>query len=277
MKILVPVDFYQSSFSAYSYACHLSKELDAELTLLHVIPHGLTTKIEDFDPNNSLETNAAAKLEYFTKQYPSELGVFIPKVDTILQSTFGSPAPSILLYADQKDVDLIIMGTRDKHNIFDRILGSTSSSVIDRSECPVMLIHENTKYNKPNHIAFAYDDHGDLENAIDDFDSINSRLQAKTDFIHIYKDNMEDLSSQNQTILDELFDGKNPKYSFEIKAVQGSDVQTSLMDYCLFNKIDILTMMHRKKGFLNKLFSSSDSISMAHKFHLPVLVFNEDS
>lgn len=277
MKILVPVDFYKSSFSAYSYASHLSKALNAQLTLLHVIPHGLhSTEIHDFNPANSLEANAMSRLKYFTETYPEEQHINIPKLDTILQSTFGSPAPSILQYVKEKDIDLIIMGTRDKHSIFDKILGSTSSSVISRSKCPVLLVHENTQYNKPAHIAFAYDYRGELDDAIEDFNKLNTELRAKTDFVHIYKEQKDDLSEQNKTILSELFDGNHPPYSFEIKSVQANDIQQGLIDYCLFHKIDILAMMHRDKGLIGRLFSPSESIKMAQQFHLPVLVFNED-
>lgn len=277
MKILVPIDFYKPSFSAYSYACHLGQVLEAHITLINVIPHGLTnTATEEYDPSNSLEASSRERLVYLTEKYPSEIGVNIPKIETKLHSTFGMPSSSILRYAQEHDIDLIIMGTRDKHNIFDTLLGSTSSSVIKNSKCPVLLIHKNTKYTKPERVVFAYDQKGDLEDAIDDYSEINTRLKAKTDFVHIYKETKSDLSEQNQVILEELFDDKEPPYSFEIKAVQAPDIQQGLKDYCLFNKIDILAMMHRAHGLTSRLFKRSESIKLAQNFHLPVLVFNED-
>ena len=47
------------------------------------------------------------------------------------------------------------------------------------------------------------------------------------------------------------------------------------MDYCLFEKADLLVMVNRKKGFLDNLFDRSVSTKVAQEFHLPVMVLNE--
>jgi len=277
MKILVPVDFHKTSFSAYQYATRLASLVDGEICLLHVINGTFSmNEVVAFDPLSSMEDAAEKRLEYFASTYANELGVDLPKVFVKKEVRIGIPGFAIGDYANQNDIDIVIMGTRDRHGIFDRLLGSTSTTALRVTKCPVMLIHEATKFKTPEKIAFAFDERSDLEEAIEDYKKFNQELNAKTDFVHVNIGEKDDLSEQKEEILDELFEDENPSFSFEIKAIEAKDLKTGLKDYCLFEKIDILAMMHRKEGIFFNLFRPNHSIRMAQEYHLPVIVFHED-
>lgn len=53
---------------------------------------------------------------------------------------FGSPAERILEYAEAKESDLIVMGTRGRSGIASLLLGSQVQKVIANSVCPVLAV-----------------------------------------------------------------------------------------------------------------------------------------
>lgn len=278
-RILVPVDFYKTSFSAFNYAANFSQLFpEAEIILLHIINGGFNTDdVVIYNPMMAREDAAIKKLKYFHQKYPQELGVELPKVNIREEARFGIPGFAIAEYASANGVDMVIMGTRDQHNIFDKMLGSASAITLRTAKCSVMLIHENAKYNHPKKIVFAFDHKSDIEEAIERYRKLNSVIKAKTDFVHINKGKKDDITHQKSEIVEELFEENFPPFSFEIKAIDGDNVQTALRDYCLFEKSDILTMMHREEGLFSNIFRTHQSVKMAQEFHLPVLVFHEDN
>lgn len=53
---------------------------------------------------------------------------------------FGSPAERILEYAESKECDLIVMGTRGRSGIAGLLLGSQVQKVVSHSTCPVLAV-----------------------------------------------------------------------------------------------------------------------------------------
>jgi len=236
-----------------------------------------TDDVVVYNPMLKREDAALKKLKYFHQKYPQELGVEFPHVNIKEEVRFGIPGFSIAEYTSNYDIDLVIMGTRDQHNLFDKMLGSASAITLRTAKCPVMLIHQNVRYNQPKKIVFAFDHKSDIEETIERFRKLNSVIKATTDFVHVNKGKKDNIAHQKSEIIEELFEENQPTFSFEIKAIDGEDIQTALRDYCLFEKSDMLTMMHREEGVFRNLFRTHQSVKMAQEFHLPVLVFHEDN
>lgn len=275
MKILVPVDLYDTSHSAFEYALQFADTVDANITLLHVINSVYNTNdVVSYDPYEEMKASANKKLEDFVSKYSSDASY--PKVYTKIEVIFGIPGIAIPEFAQTHNQDIIIMGVRDKHGIFDRMLGSASAETIKEAKCPVMLIHPETLYKKPEKILFAFDKKTDLDDALEDYKAINNILKAKTDFLHINIKEKDDISAQKAEIVKELFEKDDPQFAFEIKTLSGNNILTGLNDYCFFEKIDIVSMIHRNEGLFSSFLRRDKSIQLAQKFHLPVIVFQED-
>jgi nucleotide-binding universal stress UspA family protein len=270
-KILIPVDFTKTSFSAYVYGNQLAAEIKGEITLLHIV-QGSFSSVDAFFIDNLEATTKVSmtRLKYFAKEYPKELGYELLPVKTKYELRYGVPGFTVTDYAADKKFDYIIAGTRDNHNIIEKVLGSTSKIMAKTTRVPIIFVHENTKYRKPERIVFAIDNQADFDECIDRFMHYNQYFKAKTTFIHIARDK-PDLEQTKSAILKEIFDEKYPGFSFDIKSIQGSDVSQSIIDYCIFDKSDLLTVVHRKKGFFSDLFEKSVSFKTVEGIHLPIL------
>lgn len=276
MNILVPVDFQKTSFAAYQYANHLAHELKAKITLMHVIDARLVYyESIGFEHLNTIKQTTYDRLNRFVTEFPKEHGVTLNDVPLAYDVQFGVPGFSIASYVDEKDFDLLVIGVRDKLTLFNRMLGMTSTVVMNSIDIPMILIHESTRYAKPEKIVFAFDDEGDLEDAVDTFKYLNNQLKATTQFVHIQQSDNESLTEQVDDIVEELMGVKEPQFSFEIKKIKGKDVVKEIVDYSVYSKADMLTMIHKKDNILDKILNRSYSVQITNALHLPILVLPE--
>lgn len=142
-KILVAIDGSQPSMDAAQYAIEMAKKDAAQIIALTVnrIPlssYGLATPEGELkspqEKETVLESNERlANLEQIAKQNNVDL-------KTELINSQMSIDGTIVEYAESKDVDLIIMGTRGRSGFRKLLLGSTASAVVTYSPCPVMIV-----------------------------------------------------------------------------------------------------------------------------------------
>jgi nucleotide-binding universal stress UspA family protein len=152
-KILVPYDISNPADRALAHAVKLAKATDesTQVVILHVIPdipiypvleHAIKSKHEGQHTFNehvqfvyeSMKSYVTKILEDKKSEY-RQAGVTI-KTDVVQ----GKPVDKIINYA--KDADLIVMGSTGFSGISKlRALGSVSRGVLEKSECPVMIVH----------------------------------------------------------------------------------------------------------------------------------------
>ena len=134
-KILCAVDDTEHSNIAVAVAGELAKATGAELTLLAVnVPVGAPVSggimifaWEDADLKRVLDSATAIA---------KKAGVSNPK-PAVVQSR--DAARSIVVYAEDNDIDHIVVGTGGKGAVTRLMLGSVSSDVIARAHCPVTV------------------------------------------------------------------------------------------------------------------------------------------
>ena len=142
-KILVTIDGSDASMDAADYAILISKQHNAELLYaLHVI-HSADADL--FGSTGEMTTAA-----YYLIDINKEAHKYLDKVKDkasekniqvkteIIAST--NIAGGIVDYAEDKDVDLIVIGTRGKSGFKKILLGSVASKVVTYAHCPVMVV-----------------------------------------------------------------------------------------------------------------------------------------
>ncbi|MBX3258284.1 MAG: universal stress protein [Labilithrix sp.] len=136
--ILVPTDFEEASEHALEAALDLAQDLDAEVTIVHVIQappiyysayaQGLAWPVEELDgaARRALDDAlAAAKKRY-------------GKVDAVLLN--GAPRVQILEAVVDRKADVIVMGTHGRRGIVRAVLGSVAESIVRTSPVPVLTV-----------------------------------------------------------------------------------------------------------------------------------------
>jgi len=163
-KILVGYDFSEDSQLAFDYALGLAQEFQSQLYLAHVVRSVDTTNFNISDPARSLEKGYAswnmtdymelkkdvkiwehqknkslfAKLEnQLLNMVPDECRNWCAPVTVLLE---GSPYQELISYAQQKGIDMIVLGIHG-HNLWEKFMvGSTTDRLISRAPCPVLAV-----------------------------------------------------------------------------------------------------------------------------------------
>ncbi len=138
-KILVATDGSEDARRAASYGVNIAKATGAEVHALYIIStqHAVTTRTvmgwsEAFEEYLANKGGVAiADVEKLGK----EAGV---KVEPVFLK--GIPADKILEYAEENNIDLIVMGTHGLTGIKRFLIGSVAESVVRHSKAPVMVI-----------------------------------------------------------------------------------------------------------------------------------------
>ena len=136
-KILVAVDGSDESMYAADLATSLSKEHNAELYALHVIH----ADIDLFGPHETSEFITSMKNEgekYLNKVKPKANQKNIQIKTEIISSM--NISGGILDYAEENNIDLIVIGTRGRSGFKKLLLGSVASHVITYAHCPVLVV-----------------------------------------------------------------------------------------------------------------------------------------
>jgi nucleotide-binding universal stress UspA family protein len=136
-KILIAIDGSDASMDAAGYAISISKQHNAELYALHVI----RADVDLFGPHETSEfmtemRNEGEKYMDRVRLKASEKNIQIKT--EIISST--NIAGGIVDYAEENNIDLIVIGTRGLSGFKKLLLGSVATNVVTYAHCPVMVV-----------------------------------------------------------------------------------------------------------------------------------------
>jgi universal stress protein A len=157
-KILVPTDFGEAADAALNYARAFARKFGATIDVLHVaddvssrlfagevyaaMPQTLQKDVED---------TARKQLdERLIDNDPDPL----PVRPVVITS--NAPAMSIVSYAKETRIDLIVMGTHGRGPMAHLFMGSVAERVVRLAPCPVLVVrHPEHEFVVPDTLAVA--------------------------------------------------------------------------------------------------------------------------
>ena len=136
-RILLPVDFSESSQLCLSTAVALARSNDAELFLLHV---------EEPQPVITAGGGVAAYPIPLpaTEELEAQLKAIDPgeNVRCSRHMVLGTASSEIVKFADESDIDMIVMGTHGRTGLSRLLMGSVAEAVVRKAPCPVLTLKQ---------------------------------------------------------------------------------------------------------------------------------------
>ena len=135
-NILVAIDGSSLARTALDFAVDLAPRYGASLLLVHAFPH-----VSDLLGTPQHEHLLAARTligQQLLEAARTQVGDAAP---VEIQLVEGPAAQAILRIAADAGCDMIVMGSRGHGQLSGLLLGSVSSVVAQRAECPVLIVH----------------------------------------------------------------------------------------------------------------------------------------
>ncbi len=138
-RILIPVDFSDTSRKAFYAGLNMASVLDADTHILHVE-----------EPLNTMNdpvrvSEEVARLEKGVRRRLDELFEEggLERVDrrrVVIDIRGGKPWMEICRYAEENGIGMIVMATHGYTGFKQILIGSTAERVVRRSPCPVLCV-----------------------------------------------------------------------------------------------------------------------------------------
>ncbi len=137
-NILAAVDYTAESHQVLQRAKNVAEQSSAEITLLHVIE--MTPVVGEFETFSyvDLYTDQPEMIDRAERDLKS-LAEDVKMTDAVFKVIPGVPKVEIASYAEEYDIDLIVVGSHGRHGI-SLILGSTANGVLHRAKCDVLAV-----------------------------------------------------------------------------------------------------------------------------------------
>lgn len=138
-RVLVPVDGSEQAHRACEFV--VDEYPEAEMVLLHVIDPSEA----GYSPGASLPSFS----EEWYEQAQADAQALFDEVEADTEGTdvgvtreteVGRPVRSIVEYAEESDVDQIVMGSHGRSGVTRILLGSVAEKVVRRSPVPVTVV-----------------------------------------------------------------------------------------------------------------------------------------
>ena len=141
--ILVPTDGTDAVEPAVEHALGLAETSGATIHALYVVDRG-TYAMVDVRSDVIIESLEAEGEQGTARVRERAEEVGVPVVTEIVR---GDPYREIVAYANDHDVDLIVMGTHGRRGVDRFLLGSVTEKVIRSADQPVLTVRSDSERN----------------------------------------------------------------------------------------------------------------------------------
>lgn len=272
--ILVPTDFSANADNALNFAIELAKNENAKLVLLNVFETNYESGAVSYnmiaEERANLEAKSQKKLQ--TLGYKVEL---VGKIKYECVSVEGFTVDVILGITDEKEIDLIIMGTKGATGFSGVIFGSITAKIIEKAKCPVIAIPEGAVYNGIKKITYATDYHHSDIPGLKKVVEIAEPFKAQVNVLHI---SINPFPSKNEkdimkTFMEEV-NGMITYNNLSFQLLSGKNIESALEEYLADNSTSLIVMSTHHRDIFDKIFGKSITKHMAYHTGIPLMALH---
>lgn len=291
-RILIPVDFEDSTYKACQYALELASAApQAEILLLHCFQDYLASPWEvpegedkdNLTPSEKVteqlisrnEQEEQRKLEELRQELQDKTG----SRQVHLKTSFaeGSPDDVIPEEAKRFKPDLIIIGTEGESGLSRSVFGTITTKMVDDVNVPILTVPKHAQSHGLKRVLYATDfDEADAQ-AIMILQQLFQPFNPHILCLHIVpsgtaagQENKEKLAQLQRKLERDTQQTGNIRFLL----LEGDDVARDLQRFVEKEQVDLLAVTNRKRSLLQGLFDTSLTKKLVLKAEIPLLVFH---
>jgi nucleotide-binding universal stress UspA family protein len=276
---LVPVDFSKASVNAAEFAAALSHQSDVEhIVLLNAY---FVSVYETILPNpdmvlvqeEEIERNAASRIKQLENLRRNLYKKVRPGVEISTHLNRTHLLRAIIENSINKNVDLVILGSRGNSSNDDALLGSHVIKISKASPVPVIVVPPAYNFETIKRVVVACDFNKVTENV--PLNTLKRILSNKK--FELLVVNVDNKARHNEydaermaeeTALYAMLKEFNPKYYY----INQTDIINGILQFATDNDAQLVIALPHKYSFLQSLLHNSVSQQLAESSAAPVLM-----
>lgn len=274
-KILVPVDFSDTSAHALEHAGWLAATVKAELLLVHVLPenHYYYEAPEPVAPvtdgQKSLK-RVEDRMRAMIADLHTRYGVNIRH--KILQ---GRISAELMDTIESDSIDLVMMGTHGAKGLEEILIGSNAQNLVSLATCPVMTFQKEKTMPGFSNIILPIDRSRHSREKVGITVSIAKACHAKIHMLGLLDNDDEGEYEKLQIVLDQVqMVIDREEIPFTRHTVKGDNIANEALKYAKSISADLIVILTEEESVLGKLDLGPLSRHIVNHSPIPVLSMN---
>lgn len=260
-KVIVPVDFSETSLNAARYAADLCAGYDG----FKMILYHLAESAED-------AVTAPARLDELCKEISGDRNLDIES-----KNVYGHNFIDHLeILVKSELADLVVMGITSRSELAQKFVSSNTLKMAETGACPVLIVQETAVYSGLKNVMLATD----LQNTYYSTPAgpIKEFLRTFAPALHIVNVNSEhyialtEQYEREKKALIDHFEEFSPEFYF----LRFFDVEEGLHLFAEEKGIDLIISIQRDHSLMHRLFKPSQTKNITYRGNVPVLVVHEE-
>lgn len=276
-NILIPTDFSENSWNAITYGLDYLKNINCNFYLLHVTlftypingdaPIGSSLEIEE-----TLLNNAEAELKKIVTKIKA---LYANKKHTFhIISSYNFFIEAVKELIKEKNIDLIVMGTKGASGLTEIIIGSNTADLITQVKCPVLIVPENAVFKTLKEIAFPtdYNIYYNPDILIEIID-LAKRNVAAIQIVHVAKkgEELTSFQQENKELLNNIF--AHEQHNFYV--ITNKKVAKGIQCFVESRNVDMIVMIAKNINLFQRILFKPTVEDISYHTKIPFLVLHE--
>jgi nucleotide-binding universal stress UspA family protein len=243
-KILIPIDFSETSMLAIEHAGFTAQLFKAELVLLHVVEKhweqfSIVAPELIVSPPSDLMNAIEKKLGEVATTIRSKYGV---KSTTVL--TTGNIFNEILSISKEQSVDLVVMGTHGISGFVEFFIGSNTFKMVTQSDCPIISVQVHSNRLGFKEILLPIDDSAHSRQKVNHAIVLAKHFASKIHILGLADSDDETERKKFEIKLDQIEEYiKKCDLPYSRKTVDGKNQAKTSYDYAKSINADLIVIM----------------------------------
>ena len=272
-KVLIPTDFSENAWNAIRYALEIFKNEISEFYIMHAYQDEI---YKDEDKMSRLNLNETIQRVANKSQLALQAILKdIQKISPNPKHAYNIISSNNLLLdeadkiVNEKNIDLVVMGTRGYTNDRKLTFGSHTLQVLKYVQCPVLVIPENYRFKEPKQILFPTNFMiPNKRRELKLLCELTASFKGKIDVLYV--SNIEKMSMRQEDnkafIKEELC-----KNAINFRTVNSKDVLNVIYQYIDDFSVDLLVMVNTRHSFLENILFKSTIDDLTLNVNIPFL------
>lgn len=278
-RILLPTDFSSTAWNAITYALALFEKEPCTFYVLHTYTPAFYridymlggppfSAIPDAEVNRSAEglEKTVADMQQISKN---------PKHRFEIASAFNILSHEINELTEEKEIDLVVMGTKGATGAREVFIGSNTVYALRKATVPVLVIPKGVEYSPIKNILFPTDylsryKESEIRKILD----LAHMEDHSITVLHVMEGSeLSEEQLMNKAHLAKIL--KNTSHRFvELKYKL---MPFAVMEYLENESFDLLAMMYKKHPLLERIFERQNVDHMGYHVNIPFLAVRDST